>query len=90
VPIRDVVVKKTEPVRVAEAVSTVPAFGQENVSPVFVPLFTEVYAYLKDAGVRPGINIAQYEAPADDGTVVVHAGFDLGTQEIGGGTTAYR
>jgi effector-binding domain-containing protein len=84
VPIQDVVVKQTEPVRVAEAVGTVPAYGHENVSPIFVPLFSEVYAYLNDAGVRPGINIAQYEGPRDDGTLILHVGFDLGAQDVVG------
>jgi DNA-binding transcriptional MerR regulator len=82
VQIHDVVVKQSEPVRIAEAIGFVPAFGYENVSPVFVPLFSEVFAYLKEAGVRPGINIAQYEGPADDGSVVLHVGFDLGAQDV--------
>ena len=84
VQIQDVVVKKSEPVRVAEAIGSVPAFGYENVSPVFVPLFSEVFTYPKKAGVRPGINIAQYEELADDGSVVLHVGFNLGAQEVAG------
>jgi DNA-binding transcriptional MerR regulator len=66
--LQDVVIKQTEPVRVAEAVGSAPGFGTENISPVFQPLCHQVLAYLERTGVRPGINIGRYEGPAEDGT----------------------
>jgi len=82
--LQDVVIKRSEPVRVAEAVASVPGFGVENISPVFQPLYHQVHAYLVDSGVRPGLNIARYEGPADDGSVTLHVGFDIGAQEVTG------
>jgi effector-binding domain-containing protein len=82
--LQDVVLKQTEPVRVAEAVGTAPALGTENVSPVFRPLFQEVLAHLRTVGAKPGINIAHYDEPSDDGSVVLHVGFDIGDQDVPG------
>jgi DNA-binding transcriptional MerR regulator/effector-binding domain-containing protein len=87
VQLQDVVVKRTDPVRVAEAVGHAPGFGTENVSPVFVPLLEQVLADLAGAGARPGIAIAHYEEPADDGSVVLHVGCDIGAQAIGASAT---
>jgi DNA-binding transcriptional MerR regulator/predicted transcriptional regulator YdeE len=80
--LQDVVIKQSEPVRVAEAVGSAPGFGTENISPVFQPLCHQVLAYLERTGVRPGINIGRYEGPAEDGTVTVHVGFDVGAQDV--------
>jgi effector-binding domain-containing protein len=85
VQIRDTVIKRTQPVRVAEAVGTAPAFGTENISPVFTRLLPEVVAHLKAVGARPGISIAHYEVPNDGGVVVLHVGFDVGVQEVADG-----
>lgn len=82
--VHDVVIKQTQPLRVAEAVGTAPGFGHENLGPVFARLLPEVLAYLGQVGVRPGISIAHYEEPADDGSLVVHAGFDIGDQQLEG------
>jgi effector-binding domain-containing protein len=78
---RDIVVKHTEPLRVAEASDTAPGFGPE-LGPVFARLYPEVVAYLGQQQVRPGLCVAWYEEPADDGTVVVHGGFDIGDQPV--------
>lgn len=78
----DVVIKHTDPVRVAEAVTIAPGFGPDNIAPLFQPLFRRVWAQLRDAGIRPGINIARYEGPAEDGSVTLHVGFDIGGQEV--------
>ena len=79
--LHDVVIKQSEPVRVAEAVGSAPGFGPENIGPVFRPLFRQVRAHLRDSGIRPGINIARYEGPAEDGNVILHVGFDIGGQD---------
>ncbi|HLI73294.1 MAG TPA: MerR family transcriptional regulator [Acidimicrobiales bacterium] len=80
----DVAVKSTEAVRIAEAVGEAPGFGHDNLGPVFGQLVPLVLGHLGAAGVRPGIMIAWYEEPADDGRVVLHAGFDVGDQNVPG------
>jgi hypothetical protein len=80
--LHDVVIKQSEPVRLAEAVGTVPGFGTENIGPVFRPLFQEVHACLVRNAVRPGINIARYEGPAEDGSVTLHVGLGIGTADV--------
>jgi DNA-binding transcriptional MerR regulator len=80
--LHDVVIKNSERVRLAEAVASAPGFGTENIGPVFRPLFQQVRAHLRDAGVRPGINIARYEGPAEDGRAILHVGFDIGSQDV--------
>ena len=48
----------------------------------FGRILPRVAAHLGQAGVKPGIMLAWYEEPADDGSIVVHAGFDVGDREI--------
>lgn len=78
----DVAIKTTEPVRVAEASATAHGFGSDNLGPVFGHLVPEVLNHLGSAGAKPGIMIAWYDEPADDGSVVVHAGFDIADQQV--------
>jgi DNA-binding transcriptional MerR regulator/predicted transcriptional regulator YdeE len=78
----DVAIKSTEPVRIAEASAVAPGFGYENIHPLFERIVPKVLGHLAVAKVRPGIMVAWYEEPADDGTVVVHAGFDIGDQVL--------
>jgi DNA-binding transcriptional MerR regulator len=77
----DVVVKRTDPVHTAEASGLSPGFG-ENLKPVFERLVPRVLQHLAKADARPGIMVAWYEEPADDGSVVLHAGFDVGNQPV--------
>jgi DNA-binding transcriptional MerR regulator len=76
----DVAIKTTDPVRVAEASATAPGFGSDNLGPAFERLIPHVLTHLERTGVKPGIQIAWYDEPADDGSVVLHAGFDIGDQ----------
>jgi DNA-binding transcriptional MerR regulator/predicted transcriptional regulator YdeE len=76
-PVLDVVVKTTDAVTIAEAVGTAPGFGHPNIGPVFEELVPRVLRHLGRVGVAPGIMIAWYEGPADDGSIVVHAGFQV-------------
>jgi len=78
----DVVVKSTDPVRIGETSGVAPGFGHENLNPVFHQLVPLVLGHLARAGARPGIMIAWYEEPADDGSVIVHVGFDTGDQAV--------
>jgi DNA-binding transcriptional MerR regulator len=81
---QDIVIKHTEPLRIAEASDTAPGFGPE-LGPVFARLYPEVVAHLVQQQVRPGLCVAWYEEPADEGTVVVHGGFDIGDQPMESG-----
>jgi effector-binding domain-containing protein len=78
----DVVVMTTEPVRIAETTGRAPGYGTANLGPVFDRLVPQVLNHLGTAGARPGVMIAWYEWPAEDGTIVLHAGFDIGDQEV--------
>jgi hypothetical protein len=78
----DFVIKQTQPVRIAETTGVAPGFGPENIGPVFDRELPRVWAYLHDAGLQPAITVAYYEWPADDGSIVVHLGLEIGDQEI--------
>jgi DNA-binding transcriptional MerR regulator len=84
VDVQDIVVKHTQPIRIAEAVGTAIGYGNENLGPVFAALLPEVLGELGRAGVRPGMSVAHYEEYADDGTIVLHAGFEIGDQKFAG------
>ncbi|HEX4018827.1 MAG TPA: helix-turn-helix domain-containing protein, partial [Frankiaceae bacterium] len=78
----DFVIKQTQPVRIAETTGAAPSFGPENIAPVFDRKLPDVWAHLHNAGVQPGITVAYYDWPADDGSVVVHLGFEIADQQI--------
>lgn len=72
----DVVVKRVEPVRVAELSGSAAGFRPEDISPVIQPLYQDLFRRLGDAGVQPtGPSIAYYERLEDK--VVVHAGVQV-------------
>ena len=80
----DIAIKSTDPLRVAEAVGRAAGFGPD-LADIFERLYPQVAGHLQRAGVRPGMGVAWYEEPADDGSVVVHAGFAIGDQTSTGG-----
>jgi effector-binding domain-containing protein len=77
----DIVIKSTDPLRVAEAVGTAAGFGPD-LGDVLLRLYSQVGGHLERAGVRPGMGVAWYEEPAEDGSVVVHAGSAVGDQRV--------
>jgi DNA-binding transcriptional MerR regulator len=81
-PVHDIVIKQTQPLRVAEATGVAPGFGHENLGPVFGRLLPEVLAHLERSRARPGISVAHYEEPDEDANIVVHAGFDIADQDV--------
>lgn len=83
-PSHDIVVKTTQPLRIAEIADTAPGFGPENLGPVFLRVVPEVSAFLDGADAAPGIMVAWYEELSEEGTVVLHAGFDIGDQPVDG------
>lgn len=78
---QDIVIKTTEPVRIAQSTDTAPGFG-ELLPPVLAPLYHQVLDHLARAGATPGLCVAHYGPPADDGSVVAHAGFTLDGQTV--------
>lgn len=78
---QDVVVKYTDPLRLAESSALAEGFGPALES-VFAGLFPEVISHLVNYEVSPGLCVAYYEEPGDDGSVMVHAGFDVGGADV--------
>ncbi len=78
----DVAIKQTDSVRIAEASGVAPGFGHENLNPLFQLLVPQILGHLARFGVRPGIMIAWYEEPSDDGSIVLHAGFEIDGQTV--------
>jgi hypothetical protein len=72
-PANDVVVKQTQPLRIAEATATAAGFGP-LLGDVFAHLYPKVIGHLTSAGAHPALCVAWYEEPNDDGSVVIHAG----------------
>jgi DNA-binding transcriptional MerR regulator len=81
-PRNDVVIKQAEPIRLAEAVGTAPGYGSDNLGPLFARLLPVVLDHLTRVGAKPGISVGHYEDPQDDGSVVLHAGFEIGDQDV--------
>ena len=80
----DVVVKKTLPLRLAEASGRAAGFGPA-LMPVFMELDPKVTAHLERAGVEPGLRVAWYEAPDGVDGVILHFGFDVDDQSVPSG-----
>lgn len=83
VPLQDFVIKQTQPVRVALA--TAPGLGHADIGAAFGRLLPQVIAYLEGAGAKPGSSIGVYEdngGIVPEGEIVLHAGFDIGDQEV--------
>ncbi|QGV78916.1 MerR family transcriptional regulator [Streptomyces ficellus] len=77
---QDVVVKSVPGARLAVLKGTAAGFGPDQIGPVIGPLYQELCARLAAAGALEcgGPGIAYYEdAPAGDGSIVVHAGMTL-------------
>ena len=78
----DVVVKVTEPVRVAETTGVAAGYGHDNINPVFEERLPVVWRRVVESGIEPGTCVAHYDWPDDSGHVVVHLGFDIGDQSL--------
>lgn len=82
---QDVVIKRTQPLRLAEAHGIAAGFGSENIGPVFMSLVPPLMAHLKSAGAEPGMLVGYYDEPAEDGSVGVHVAFEIGEQPVPAG-----
>jgi effector-binding domain-containing protein len=66
---------------VAAVTGTAEGFGLA-LGPVFERLVPLVLGHLGRARIVPGMMVAWYEEPADDGSVTVHAGLDIGDRAM--------
>jgi DNA-binding transcriptional MerR regulator len=83
-PMNDVLVKKIEPIRVAEVSGVAASFEPVSVTPVIRPLYDELWRHLNAAGVTPvGPAMAYYE-DAPEGGVRVHATFPVNVAAVEG------
>jgi DNA-binding transcriptional MerR regulator/predicted transcriptional regulator YdeE len=83
VDVQDIVIKQTQPIRMAQA--TAEGLAHPDIGPAFGRLLPEVLAHLDSASARPGISAAYYEdqgGSAEEGSIVLHAGFEIGDQEV--------
>ena len=78
----DIILKVSDPVRMAETTGVAAGFGHEHIHPVFADRLPVVWGRLVAAGVEPGPCVAYYDWPADDGSVVVHLGFEIGAADL--------
>ena len=80
----DIIVKKTSPLRIAEAVGTAAGLSSEHINPVLQRIIPEVLAHLEREKTNPRMMVVYYDEPLDDGSVVVHGGFDVGEAKPSG------
>jgi len=83
VELQDIVIKHTQPVRVAQ--STARGLTHDDIGAAFGRLMPQVIAHLEAAHAKPGISVAVYEdegGTVAEGEIVLHAGFDIGDQEV--------
>ena len=88
VELRDIVIKQTQPVRVAQASAS--QLTHTDIGAAFGRLLPQVIAHLETVGAKPGISVGVYEddgGTAPEGEIVLHAGFDIGDQPVPGSET---
>lgn len=79
---QDVVIKKTQPLRVAEARDVAGALDPEHIGPVFGRLAPKLAGHIQRAGAQPGMLVGYYDEPDDDGSVGVHVAFEIRDQPV--------
>jgi hypothetical protein len=62
---------------VVEMTAIAPGPGPGQVGPVFRRLVPQVLAVLDRDGLTPGMSVGHYEDLRDDGSLVVHVGFEI-------------
>ena len=86
--LHDVVIKHTNPIRVAQA--TADGLTHADIGAAFGRLLPRVADHLERVGATPGMSVGVYEddgGTVAEGGVVLHAGFAVGDQDVpdGGG-----
>ncbi len=79
---QDIVIKPTQPLRVAEATGIAGGLDPEHLGPLFEQLAPMLGRKIAQAGARPGTMIGYYDEPDDDGSVGVHVAFEIGDQAV--------
>jgi DNA-binding transcriptional MerR regulator len=79
---QDVVIKKTQPLRVAEAREVAAALDPEHIGPVFGRLGPRLASHIQQAGAQPGTLVGYYDDPEEEGSVGVHVAFDIRDQAV--------
>jgi DNA-binding transcriptional MerR regulator len=83
VELQDVIIKQTQPVRVARA--TAVGLTHADIGAAFGRLLPQVIGHLEAVGAKPGMSVAVYEdegGTAAEGEIVLNAGFDVGDQDV--------
>jgi len=83
VDLQDIVIKQTQPLRVAQARAG--GLTHADIGAAFGRLLPEVIVHLERAGAKPGISVAVYEdegGTVAEGEIVLHAGFDIDDQAV--------
>jgi DNA-binding transcriptional MerR regulator len=82
---QDIVVKQTQPLRVAESRGIASALAPEHIGPLFMRLVPKLIGHLQEAGAQPGVLVGYYDEPDEDGSVGVHVAYDIGQQAVPAG-----
>lgn len=80
--VQDVVIKKTQPLRVVEARGVAAALDPMHIGPVFLALSPKLIDHLQQAGVQPGMLVHYYDEAAEAGGFGVHVGYSIGEQRV--------
>lgn len=83
VTLQDIVIKQTQPARVALA--SAGGLSHGDLGAAFGRLLPQVIAHLEAAAAKPGISVGVYGddgGSVAEGEIVLHAGFDIGDQDV--------
>lgn len=81
--LQDIVIKQTEPLRVAQA--SADGLTHADIGAAFGRLLPQVVSHIRAAGAKPGISVGVYQddgGTAAEGEIVLHAGFAIGDQDV--------
>jgi DNA-binding transcriptional MerR regulator len=79
---QDIVIKRTQPLRVAEATGTATALDSQHIGPLFMELVPKLVGHIQGVGAQPGTMVGYYDEPNEDGSVGVHVAFEIGDQSV--------
>ncbi len=80
-----VVIKRTEPLRVAEAFGIASGLDPKHIGQLFVQLAPKLTGHIQQARAQPGVLVHYYDKPAEDGSVGVHIAYEIGEQAVPAG-----
>lgn len=78
----DIVVKTSDPIRIVETTDRAGGYGNVHIGPIFDAKLPLLFGRLASNGLKPGICVASYDWPDDDGSVVVHVGLVIDDQPL--------